>query len=100
MSNLSPSRIVCAANRYVGANETYLLIGARHWDAHMRRMIPYLPKSVHPHAVDWEQGFIDQHENFLTRTEAWKIAEANGQINRRVGGDERDGGTLYSENLY
>lgn len=46
---------------------------------------------------DTEQGFIDQHGNFYSREEAWKIAQANGQIIRRVGGDE---GRLFSENLY
>lgn len=47
-----------------------------------------------------EQGFIDQHGAFMSRREAWEVAEAAGQIIRRVGGDEADGGTLYSENLY
>lgn len=48
----------------------------------------------------WDAGFIDQFGNFHTRTEAWKIAEAAGQIFRRCGGDTVNGGTLYSENLY
>ena len=43
------------------------------------------------------QGFIDQFGQFLTREEAWPIAERNTQIIRRVGGD---GIKLYSENLY
>ena len=47
-----------------------------------------------------ESGFVDNRGNFLTRTEAWKVAEAAGQILYRVGGDETNGGTLYSENLY
>lgn len=46
------------------------------------------------------QGFIDQRGTFMTREEAWKVAVESGQIKRRVGGDERNGGTLYSENLY
>lgn len=48
----------------------------------------------------YTQGFIDTWGNFHTRTEAWKIAESHGQIIKRVGGDDTDGGTLYSENLY
>jgi hypothetical protein len=44
-----------------------------------------------------EQGFVDQHGKFYTRDEAWKIAEANGQLFRRFDGDGVD---LYSENLY
>jgi hypothetical protein len=47
-----------------------------------------------------DQGFLDQHGVFLSRTEAWKVAEAAGQILRRVGGDDANGGTLFSENLY
>lgn len=50
--------------------------------------------------IDNEEGFIDQHGNFHTRQQAWKIAEANGQIIHRCGGDTANGGTLYSENLY
>lgn len=47
-----------------------------------------------------EQGFIDQWGIFLNRQEAWKVAKAAGQILYRCGGDDSDGGTLYSENLY
>lgn len=48
----------------------------------------------------WEQGFVDHHGIYLDRQEAWKVAEAAGQIVRRVGGDTVKGGTPYSENLY
>ena len=47
-----------------------------------------------------KQGFIDQYGVFMTRQEAWKVAEAADQINYRCGGDDKYGGTLYSENLY
>ncbi|CAE6710389.1 hypothetical protein [Candidatus Nitrotoga fabula] len=50
--------------------------------------------------IKFEQGFIDQHGVFMTRTEAWHVAQASGQILRRCGGDDANGGTLYSENLY
>ena len=46
------------------------------------------------------QGFVDQYGEFFDRCEAWKIAEREGQILRRCGGDGAKGGTLYSENLY
>lgn len=46
------------------------------------------------------QGFVDNEGNFLTREEAWKVAERCGQIIRRCGGDTANGGTLYSENLW
>jgi hypothetical protein len=47
-------------------------------------------------AERYEQGFIDQFCNFLTREEAYVIAKANGQIINP--GHETD--KLYSENLY
>lgn len=83
-------RIVCAANRKRFTGE--VVLGIRHWDAFMHKM------ETEGDPVD--QGFIDNGGNFLSRTEAWKVAEAAGQIIRRVGGDESNGGTLYSENLY
>lgn len=46
----------------------------------------------------WEQGFVDQYREFLTREEAWVIAEENGQIKHKLGCD--DAKRLYSENLY
>lgn len=94
------TRIVCAANRYEIDGEIFLIIGARHFDSLMIAQIQRLPKQDKLPKSTECQGFIDQRGNFLTRTEAWKIAEQNGQIIRRVGGDSIDGGTLYSENLY
>ena len=83
-------RVVCAAIR----NDHYDIICApRHWDCLMRAQVA---RSVGAWSKA-EQGFVDQHGNFLTREEAWKIASEAGQIVRRVGGDE---GCLYSENLY
>lgn len=95
-------RIVCAANREAGTD--LHITGPRHWDGtmtaqfhmvkgHCEETLNRIPKFK-------EQGFIDQHGEFLNRQEAWKVAEAAGQIIRRVGGDEANGGTLYSENLY
>ncbi len=87
-------RVVCAANAY----KDLLVLGARHFDMTMHKQIAQSIATcgmVKPSA--WEQGFIDQHGVFMTREEAWKVAEAAGQIIRRVGGD---GDRLYSENLY
>lgn len=94
-------RVVCAANRDVDTNS--IIIGARHWDFLMhesfRRWL-----TAYGFVVDearfTEQGFIDQHGDFMTRQEAWKVALDANQIIRRVGGDTSNGGTLYSENLY
>ncbi|RSK75882.1 hypothetical protein EJ774_23675 [Pandoraea apista] len=85
-------RIVCAANRKRFTGE--IVLGIRHWDAFMRRDM------FDSEGDPVDQGFVDQHGRFLSRTEAWKVAKAAGQIIRRCGGDEADGSTLYSENLY
>lgn len=90
-------RIVCAANRIGG--KVYL--GVRHYDEHMRVSMKENDVNLFLDVgYKMEQGFIDNKGNFLSRTEAWKVAEREGQIVRRVGGDDVDGGTLYSENLY
>lgn len=106
--------VVCAAVRTKGG---HIILGARHYDTRMRETIKKIIETptevtniaMHMHGQssqepdNWytaEQGFIDQWGTFLTRTEAWKIAEAANQIAFQVGGDTIDGGTLYSENLY
>jgi len=91
-------RIVCAANQHLATK--HLLIGVRHWDGFMHNQKEELMAAERYGWVASEQGFINQKGEFLSRVEAWKVAEAAGQIIRRVGGDTADGGTLYSENLY
>lgn len=87
-----PNVIVCAANLCGEA----VIPGVRHHDVLMNYNIRRMDLSGNP----WVQGFLDRHGRFHSRTEAWKIAEAAGQIKYRCGGDTKDGGTLYSENLY
>lgn len=89
-------RVVCAANR--NDRSGLVIIGVRHWDAWMHAQAKANPEQWY--GGHHEQGFIDQRGKFLSRTEAWVVAEAAGQIVRRVGGDDANGGTLYSENLY
>lgn len=90
--SLSPPRIVCAAVRYLDGK---MLVAPRHFDSIMHaQYAAFGITNTEDHSV---QGFVDQHCNFYTRQEAYVIAEANGQIRRRVGGDE---GKLFSENLY
>ena len=105
------SRIVCACNRVTGPDgQEYLLIGARHWDSHMRNQMDTLIAKwklegyekpakglIYEHNIGFDQGFIDQYHNYHDRTDALAIAKKRGQIFRRVGGDETQ---LYSENLY
>lgn len=84
-------RVVCAAIRNTNSE---VICGPRHFDHTMRKQIA----ASGAHAWDRaEQGFVDQRGDWLTREEAWVIAEAAGQIIRRVGGD---GVRLFSENLY
>lgn len=102
-------RIVCAAVRRKSTSwvddEGYhsqpdiVVCGARHFDGIMRVQ---MGMAINPeeHWRDGEQGFIDNRGNFLTRLEAWYLAELAGQIIRRVGGDGPKANGLFSENLY
>ena len=85
--------IVCAANR---DSEGKIIVGPRHWDTTMVRTV-HAMGNFNFNDKKVEQGFIDQFGVFLTREEAWIVAEAAGQIKYRVGGDN---GKLFSENLY
>lgn len=88
--------IVCAAVR--NCSENKIIVGVRHGDEHMNNQ---LSEMCFWHDDDiQEEGFLDNKGSFLTRTDAWKVAEAAGQIKRRVGSDTLNGGTLFSENLY
>lgn len=83
--------VVCSALQNL---KTGLIIcGARHFDKIMH-------DQIHAIGGDWDdadQGFIDQHGEFLTRETAYLIAKESGQIIKRVGGDNEK---LFSENLY
>ena len=46
----------------------------------------------------WEQGFVTNRCSFVTRKEAWMIAERQGQIRNELPCDNSR--RLYSENLY
>lgn len=94
-------RIVCAANRYGGV----ILVGVRNGSSDMYSLFDHAEDVCEFSFKDTlsdkeEQGFITSKYRFVDRTEAWKIAVEQKQIVRRVGGDDLDGGTLYSENLY
>lgn len=87
-------RVVCAAIRSADGE---VLLGIRHFSPDMHRQIRARPdgEKFYAHA-DVAQGFVDQWGNFLTREEAYAIADRQGQIVRPSG----DIGRLYSENLY
>ena len=94
-----PERIVSAANKYGDV----ILSGVRHGSEDMYSLwdnvLEHDGVFFDNHGIE-EQGFITSKYRFVTRQEAWKIAVDQKQIVRRVGGDDSDGGTLYSENLY
>ena len=93
-------------------DDLYIIPSVRHYDElfhtnnevyklGLRAKYPMLStEQIHELFIKSEQGFIDRFSKFHNREEAWKIAEAAGQIRRRVGGDTINGGTLFSENLY
>ncbi len=85
-------RVVCAANRN---SKGLIICGARHWDIHMCNMVDALGVNDH----DWEQGFIDNFGNFLTRAEAAVIAEEKDQL-KGYYNTVPVNGHLFSEHLY
>lgn len=97
--------IVCAAMR----KGDVIVAGARHFDSVMRSQIKAMDTDAPQPWGGCEQGFIDQWGNFLTRREAWKVADAAGQIRRPTGWEKEfqprpanigDEAILFSENLY
>lgn len=93
---MKQERIICAACKH----NSVMVLGPRHWDAMMHKQARTFFGGESYAKLEWEQGFMGLHQNFISRQEAWKIAEASGQILYRCGGDTTNGGTLYSENLY
>lgn len=90
LMNKKLQRVVCAANRHSSGS---IVCGARHWDTVMCAMVDKLGMDD----KEWEQGFIDNFCNFLTREEAMIIAIDKEQLNGplKISYDE-----LYSEHLY
>lgn len=93
-------RIVCAAVSYPKRPDV-LPVGPRHFDKVMHdQYMRFFSRGTALGEEESVQGFIDQHGKFLTREEAWVVAEAAGQILRRYDGDTTNGGRLFSDNLY
>jgi len=90
--NLEP-RVVCAA---VKMKDGAVIVGIRHLSPDMRAVLRRIYGPDYKYMIV-DQGFVNTWGDYLTREEAWVVAEANGQIRRRVGGDD---GKLFSENLY
>lgn len=90
--------IVTAANRHTESK--VVVVGARHFSPAMMSQIQSmnLPEISGGRSC-WEQGFIDQWDNFITRREAMTICVANGQRVdlKRNGGDDS---ILFSDGLH
>ncbi len=85
-------RIVTAA---IQLKDGRVYCGVRHFDELMRMHLEALPiDEVKGHA----QGFVDNKYQFLTREEAWRVAQCAGQI--RTHAFPVPNGTLYSEDLW
>lgn len=69
---------------------TFLLPPKRHGDVF---------RLINLEKGDVEQGFIDNRGNYLSREEAWFVAQEAGQLLERAPTDKR-GGTLYSEDVW
>ena len=92
--------VVCAACKHPKLN--LMLVGARHWDKVMTQQYKMLCWEAKDAVAtfEWDQGFINQFGEFLTREEAMIAAKEFGQpidIEHGCGGDEE---ILYSEGLY
>lgn len=92
-------RIVCAAIR---ANDGDLLLGIRHYSRDMHHQISARRDGdKFLRRLDEDQGFVDQHGNWLSREEAYEVAMAAGQIAHPGScGAGLNGPKLYTEGLY
>lgn len=87
--------VVTAANRHVRTG--LLLVGARHWSKAMTAQAKACQiKPLDMLDDEFEQGFIDQYDQFMSRKDAKRIAKQNGQP--LIGEDWGD--ELFSENLH
>ena len=99
MSDQKQRRVVCAALR---ASDGRLLLGIRHYSRDMHEQIARRDDRNRFYRLhDPDQGFVDQFGVYMTREEAYRVAEAAGQIvYPEACGEGLDGPKLYSEGLY
>lgn len=92
-------RVVCAAIR---ASDGEVLLGIRHYSLDMHRQLAArvsYEKFLRRHEED--QGFVDQYGVYMSREEAYQVAQAAGQVvYPDACGVGLDGPKLYSEGLY
>lgn len=99
MAERTQRRVVCAALR---ASDGRLLLGIRHYSRDMHEQLARRDdRNRFQHLLDENQGFVDQFGVYMTREEAYRVAEAAGQIiHPEACGQGLDGPKLYSEGLY
>jgi hypothetical protein len=99
MSAKTPERIVAAAISYADKGDGWTVYfevqaPARHGD-----VMAAARKHGLGVELEREQGFSTSRGRFVDREEAWRIAEAAGQLLPRAPTDYL-GGTLYSEDVW
>lgn len=83
-------RIVAAAVKKYGV----VFTGVRHGYVIQSMVdVGFLSDIKRDYVHQKEQGFVDSHNNYLTRAQAWHVAKDAGQI-------EEGHGVLYSEDLW
>lgn len=92
-------RVVCAAIR---AADGDVLLGIRHYSRDMHAQIDARKDGAKfKHRLDEDQGFVDQFGVYMSREEAYQVADEQGQIwDWRACGQGLNGRKLYSEGLY
>ena len=70
-------RVVSMAANIV---DGHLIVGNRHFCPIMQMQIDLLGLDYKKHNISHDQGFVDQWGVYMNRKEAWKVAEAAGQI--------------------
>lgn len=76
---------------------SYLIIGARHYDTLMCTQITDIERLGAVDLKEIGQGFYTSHQTYVDRKEALKIALANNQVKYGIGYETDE---LYSEMLY
>lgn len=96
--------ILASAIKYKieATGQEVILCGARHGDVF--RQLKALGFKVRQGYEEIEQGFIDHHNNFLTRKEAFEHAKMCGQICEKIIYDREEkspfGTEMISEDLW
>lgn len=95
---MNEQHVVCAAVRL---QDGLIVCGARHFDMLMRAQLDRIcGKRIDTLLKGAEQGFIDQFGTFLSRKDAYRIAQSVPQPRRTGGGWHTGVHDLYSEDLY